>query len=160
MAYDKHDINQRGTNDDHRPGQILSKHPYAKTQIYVAENSRHPRGNKQYNLRAIVTEDGFVYCEICKGMYSLPQSGIIAQELLEELLAKVGYTQSKIIPRLWKHHKRNILFCLVDDDFAVKYTQKEDVNHSITALKQDYTATEDWEATKYLVLTIQWDFIK
>jgi hypothetical protein len=56
----------------------------------------------RYKLKDIATEDGYVYCKIRKGMYGIPQSGIIAQLLLEELLAKVRYTQSKIIPGLWK----------------------------------------------------------
>ena len=38
----------------------------------------------EYNLREIVDDDGYVYCEITKGMYCLPQAGIIAQELLAE----------------------------------------------------------------------------
>ena len=38
----------------------------------------------QYNLREKATPDGYVYCEIHKGMYGLPQAGIIAQLLLEE----------------------------------------------------------------------------
>ncbi len=37
---------------------------------------------KHYKLRDVATPDGYVYCEICKGMYRLPQAGIIAQELL------------------------------------------------------------------------------
>ncbi len=55
---------------------------------------------KQYKLRDIVSPDKYVYCKINKGMYSLPQSGIFAQQLLEERLGKVGCTQSKIIPSL------------------------------------------------------------
>ena len=55
---------------------------------------------EHYKLREIVTEDGYVYCEIRKGMYGLPQAGIIAQELLKDRLAKVGYHQSKIVPGL------------------------------------------------------------
>ncbi len=35
-----------------------------------------------YKLRNVTTPDGYVYCEIRKGMYGLPQAGIIAQELL------------------------------------------------------------------------------
>jgi hypothetical protein len=37
---------------------------------------------EEYNLREIVDDDGYVYCEITKGMYGLPQVqvGIIAQE--------------------------------------------------------------------------------
>jgi hypothetical protein len=49
---------------------------------------------KQYKLREIATQDGYVYTEITKGVYGLPQAGIIAQELLEECLDKHGYFQS------------------------------------------------------------------
>ena len=44
---------------------------------------------EHYKLCEITTTDGYVYCEIRKGMYGLPQAGIITQELLEERLAKV-----------------------------------------------------------------------
>ena len=74
----------------------------------------------EYKLREIATEDGYVYCEIRKGMYGLPQAGIIAQELLQECLAQVGYHQSKIVPGLWTHETRDICFTLVVDDFAIK----------------------------------------
>ena len=103
----------------------------------------------EYNLREIVTNDGFVYCEIRKGMYGLPQAGLIAQQLLEERLAKQGYHQSKIVPGLWTHETRDIFFTLVVDDFAVKYTKKEDAQHLIDAIQKDYTMTVDWDATKY-----------
>ncbi len=33
---------------------------------------------EHYNLRANATPDGYIYCEIQKGMYGLPQAGIIA----------------------------------------------------------------------------------
>ncbi len=33
---------------------------------------------EQYKLREITTSDGYVYTEIMKGMYGLPQAGIIA----------------------------------------------------------------------------------
>ena len=33
-----------------------------------------------------VASDGFVYVEVRKGMYGLPQAGILAQELLEKRL--------------------------------------------------------------------------
>ncbi len=68
---------------------------------------------KQYKLREIATPDGYVYTEITKGMYGLPQARIIAQELLEECLGKHGYFQSKIILGLWTHLTRPILFSLV-----------------------------------------------
>ncbi len=43
-----------------------------------------------YKLNEIATPDGYIYCKIQKGMYGLPQAGIIAQQLLEERLEKDG----------------------------------------------------------------------
>jgi hypothetical protein len=91
----------------------------------------------------ITTEDGYIYCKIQKEMYGLPQAETIAQELLEEHLAKHGYTQSKIIHSLWKHKTRPTCFTLVVNDFAVKYTNEQDAEHLIRALKQDYNITID-----------------
>ncbi len=91
-------------------------------------------------------------------MYGLPQAGIIAQVLLEDRLGKHGYSQSKIIPGLWTHNTRPILFSLVVDDFTVKYTRKKDAEHLLNVLKKDYIATEDWEGQKYLGLTIEWNY--
>ncbi len=68
---------------------------------------------EEYKLHEIVTDDSYVYCEIRKGMYGLPQAGIIAQELLEQRLSKVGYSQNKIIPGLWTHETRQTCFTLV-----------------------------------------------
>ncbi len=39
---------------------------------------------KQYNLREKMDKDGYLYIKVQKGMYGLPQAGILAQELLEK----------------------------------------------------------------------------
>ena len=44
--------------------------------------------------------DGFVYVEVRKGMYGLPQAGILAQQLLERRLNKKEYFQSTLVPGL------------------------------------------------------------
>ena len=44
-----------------------------------------------YGLRDKVTADGWVYIEIRKGMYGLPQSGILANKLLERRLNDAKY---------------------------------------------------------------------
>ena len=36
----------------------------------------------------------------------------------------------------------------------------EDAQHLIEALKQNYTITIDWGATKYIGLTFDWDYDK
>ncbi len=53
---------------------------------------------EEYDLRNKVNANGNVHCEVRRGMYGLPQAGIIAQELLEKRLLKAGYTQSKVTP--------------------------------------------------------------
>ena len=62
-------------------------------------------------------------------MYDLPQTGILAQRLLEERLNAAGYHQSEFTPGLWTHEWRSICFTLVVNDFGVKYTRRQDVHH-------------------------------
>jgi polysaccharide deacetylase 2 family uncharacterized protein YibQ len=68
-------------------------------------------------------------------------------------LNKHGYQQSKLVPGLWKHDKRPIQFTLVVDDFGVKYTRQEDVEHLKSVIEQDYTVTADWTGNQYVRLT-------
>jgi hypothetical protein len=42
--------------------------------------------------------NGYMYMEICKGMYGLPQAGILAKNLLKKHLAKHGYYQQPHTP--------------------------------------------------------------
>ncbi len=112
----------------------------------------------EYNLKDIVDADGNIFCEVRRGMYGLPQAGIIAQELLEKRLHIAGYSQSKLTPGYWTHAWRPISFTLVVDDFGVKYINKDDVHHLLEILKKDYTCDTDWEGTRYLGLTLDWDY--
>jgi hypothetical protein len=114
----------------------------------------------EYKLNAKATKDGYVYVEVRKGMYGLPQAGILAQELLETRLAEHGYHQSTYTPGFWKHKSRPTQFSLVVDDFGVKYTSNEHAHHLIKVLKEHYEITEDWEGTKYLGVDLDWDYDK
>ena len=62
-------------------------------------------------------------------MYGLPQAGCIANDALVLHLAKDGYHQSKMIPGLFHHESRPVSFCLVVDDFGIKYVGKEHAEH-------------------------------
>jgi len=112
----------------------------------------------KYKLHDLANADGSVYIESNRGMYGLPQLGLIANELLEERLNKHGYQQSKLVPGLWKHDKRPIQFTLVVDDFGVKYTRQEDVEHLKSVIEQDYTVTADWTGNRYIGITLDWDY--
>ena len=69
-----------------------------------------------YKLKDMASPDGYVFKAVKKGMYGLPQSGILAQELLEKRLNDEGYHQSKFTPGLWTHEWRPLCFTLVVDD--------------------------------------------
>jgi hypothetical protein len=51
----------------------------------------------QYNLIPLVS-DGDVYIEVQKGMYGLPQAGILASQLLARRVAIHGYHQTTFTP--------------------------------------------------------------
>ena len=67
--------------------------------------------------------------EIQKVMYGLPQLGLLAQELLEERVAKNRDTQNKLMMGMQKHHTRLVEFCLIIDDFKVNYVGKGQTEH-------------------------------
>ena len=96
---------------------------------------------KLYSLHEKATTDGSIYVEIRKGLYGLPQEGIIANNLLEKQLEKHEYTQSNIVPILWKHTYILIQFTLVVDNFGLKNAGKEHAERLISALQEDYTIT-------------------
>jgi hypothetical protein len=64
---------------------------------------------------------GYVYMEIRKGMYGLPQAGILANKLFKLHLAHHGYFEQSHMPGLRKHTSRPIWFKLYVDDFGIKY---------------------------------------
>lgn len=111
----------------------------------------------QYNLNDLA-HNGRVLVEIRKGMYGLPQAGQLAYERLVIHLAKYGYAPTRHTPGLWKHHTRPILFSLVVDDFGVKYIDKNHAEHLVAALRDLYEVTLDWDGTRYLGLTLKWDY--
>ena len=52
---------------------------------------------REYNLRDKANAKGFIFMEVTKGMYALPQARLLANELLEKRLNKHGYFQSKLV---------------------------------------------------------------
>ena len=89
---------------------------------------------KQYDLLNKVVR-GFVYLQMRKAVWGLPQAGILANKLLRKRLAPHGYFECSHTPGLWKHSTRPISFTLVVDDFGIKYKRQEDIDHLIAALK-------------------------
>ena len=105
--------------------------------------------------------DGHIYVEVSKGMYGLPQAGLLANEHLERKLRPFGYRQSTRIPGLWRHLWRPIQFTLVVDDFGVKYVGEEHARHLVASLRAaNYKIKTDWPGKKYIGITLDWDYTK
>jgi hypothetical protein len=82
--------------------------------------------------------------EICKGMYGLPQAGILANKLLKKQLARHGYYKQPHTPGLWKHESCPIWFNLAVNDFGIKYIREDNLQHLYDALqKETYEIVED-----------------
>ena len=108
----------------------------------------------EYELKKKASPNGSIYIRAQRGMYGLPQAGLLANELLEKRLNKHGYHQSKLVPGLWKHKTRPIHFTLVVDDFGVKYVGEEHANHLKATLEEHYKLTCDWTGRRYIGITL------
>ena len=112
----------------------------------------------QYNLDTHA-RDGFVFLEIRRAVWGLPQAGILANKLLRKRLKPHGYYECVNTPGLWRHATRPITFTLVVDNFGVKYVGKEHAEHLINCLKEEtYKLTEDWTGNLYCGILLRWDY--
>jgi hypothetical protein len=105
-----------------------------------------------------LAQDRKVYIEIHKGMYGLPQAGILTNELLQRNLAKDGYRPTPHTDGIWRHDSHPISFSLVVDDFRVKYVCSEHVEHLMAYIKNNYNISSDWNGSAYCGLTLEWDY--
>ena len=91
-------------------------------------------------------------------MYGVKQAAILAYNQLKTNLAPHGYRPIPNSVGMWTHESKPIQFCLCVDDFGIKYQNKQDVEHLITALKLNYNITIDWSGRNYCGLTLDWDY--
>jgi hypothetical protein len=112
---------------------------------------------EQYGL-ANKMHNGYIYLEMQRAVWGLPQAGILANKLLKKRLAPHGYYKCKQTPSVWKHTTRPISFTLVVNDFGVKYMRKEDIDHLIKCIKEQYELTKDWDRYLYCGIRLKWDY--
>ena len=112
----------------------------------------------QYQLAPLI-QDGFVMVELRKGIYGLPQAGILANDLLCLRLAVGGYHPAPHTPGLFLHNSLPISFTLWVDDFGIKYTNEQHVWDLLNLLGQFYKLKIDWTGSSYLGITLKWDYL-
>jgi hypothetical protein len=132
---------------------------YLGTPLLRPEYMRSSR--KQVSATIIAEygyEDYFIndmlYFQINKGMYGLPQAGLLAQNRLVVRIAEHGYIHSDLVPCLFRHATNGISFVLVVDDFGIKYMSVSGRDHLPPTLRLKYKITVDMENLNYLGMTI------
>jgi hypothetical protein len=131
----------------------LDRYEYMKMLISVFP----PWIIEQYDLNKHVL-NGFIYLEMRRAVWGLPQAGIIANKLLRKRLLPHGYYECANTPGLWRHESRPITFTLVVDDFGMKYLGRKHVKHLIAMLKRKYELVEDWKGDLYCGIKLNWDY--
>jgi hypothetical protein len=111
----------------------------------------------KYNLTTLAV-DSWVYIEIRKGMYGLRKAGLLANQILQKLLAPFGYYPAWHTPCLWLHRTRPITFSLIVDYFVVKYVGKHHADHLRDVLLRSYELTTNWDGKVYSCMTLKWEY--
>eukprot|EP00804_Cyclotella_cryptica_P000722 CCRYP_001010-RA/>CCRYP_001010-RA protein AED:0.32 eAED:0.24 QI:0/0/0/1/0.5/0.66/3/0/551 len=114
-----------------------------RTRITIGGNRICYPGDEfidEYDLTHHV-RDGWVYFQIVKGVYGLPQSGILANKLLETRLNAAGYNQLDATPGHWRHKWQPVMFTLIVNDFGVEYVGLSHAHHLRDILQTHYKIT-------------------
>ena len=114
---------------------------------------------EKYNLLELAV-DGYVYIMIRKGMYGLKQAAILANQQLQQNLAKEGYYPIQGTSGLWKHRTLQTKIVLCIDDFGIKYFRKQDLEHFLHSISKYYDYHIDKTGTNYIGLTLEWDYAR
>jgi hypothetical protein len=82
---------------------------------------------EEYKLAPLI-HNGFIVVELRKGIYGLPQAGILANIQLREHLAQHDYHPVTHTPGLYKHETRPVTFSLCVDNFGVNMSEEKTVS--------------------------------
>jgi len=136
-------------------GTVLPRKEYMR----ISAKQMSAKYIQEHNLEGLC-EEGYYYVEVSKGIYGLPQAGLLAQQKLIRLLKKHGYKMMPNTPCLFKHESKDVIFSLVVDDFGVKYSNEADAHQLINALQEEYKLHIDWTGNEYVGLALEWDYSK
>ena len=93
------------------------------------------------------------YAEVVNTIPGFPQAGFHANQQLVYHLSQHGYYQTST-PSLFRHISSEIAFCLVVDDFGIKYRCIDDFHKLVDCLALLYHVKAQPIATTFLGLTL------
>ena len=138
---------------DYYLGTLLLRPEYIRIPLRMIPKTTQTK----HNLLQYVHRDTILF-QINKGMYGLPQAGLLAQQRLLAHLQLHGYHETST-PCLFRHSTNGTDFTLVVDDFGVKYATRQGAMHLISTLQLLYTITVNWEGSTYIGFTINFDTV-
>ena len=100
----------------------------------------------------------YVYCDILRTMPGLAISGLLSQLRLLAQLYSHDFIQTAT-PCLFRHRTRDITFCLVVDDFAIRYKNLDDLQYFTACLGELYHIKVHPECVSFLGFTVNYDRI-
>ena len=131
---------------------LYTPRPIQIHEAFALSVSKHI---KQQNDLEVKAKKDYVYVEIGRSIYGLPQAGKLANTALKEHLAPYGYFEVAHTLGLWRHITCPIAFSLVIDNFGVKYVHKDDAHHLANSLKNTYKLAKDWTGSLYCGITLK-----
>jgi hypothetical protein len=111
----------------------------------------------KYQLNELA-QDSWIYFEKRRGMYGLPQAGILANKGLQDPLAEFDYYKAATTPRLWRHRWRPVMFALIVNNFAIQYVGNAHLDNLYQALKKHYKVSEKIDGTRFAIMTLKWNY--
>ena len=112
---------------------------------------------EEYNLKGFVHHD-HIYFKVLKAMYGHPAAGRLANALLINTLKTGDYYEDKLTPCLFHHKTRPTKFALVVDDFGIKYSSKDDLDHLVNCISRIWKVKVDLSGKKFLGMHLSWDY--
>ena len=113
----------------------------------------------RYNLHSMFHND-YIYCEINKGVYGLPQAALLAYQQVCTHLKLSGYIPIDGTSRMFKHLTCPTILCLCVDDFEIKYFSTDDAHYLLTSLQSKYKYSVDWDGNNFCGLHYDWNYEK
>ena len=97
--------------------------PMPNKQFLPTHHSMIPQ-EIMYKYDLVIEDNGNVYMMICKRMYNLKESGILAITSLVKNMAPYGYFPMKYTPVLLRQNTRKLTFTLCVDDSGKNTSRK------------------------------------
>ena len=124
---------------------------------FKIKSSKVPNGICQkYNITC--DSDDYIYFRLDKCLYGHAVAGRLSNKELVKLLKIAGYHESDLVPCLFKHESRKIVFSLIVDDLGVKYVNNEDIQHLIDAISPRWKVKYNPTGDKYIGMNLKWSY--